>query len=361
MGSVLILGVFLFIPVWLLVNNYLDSGGNVSLPNSAGLGAPRYNYFGSPVEVYTPGNGNSDLCVTFEFLGVNQATSQTDFGVLVGLTSSGKQMIEHDLGKLKHPPKTGTLLLSSKSGLSNFPVSLSISSLENSPAVSCSSNSNILMSQLDQDSGVRLSLQVFTLGTPRAFPDDWYELDDAVSVTIPDTQQLNPSLIMTSRDEDYAVSASVYKPAATVNAGPDILEFTIRRPPLVIWYTYIIAAMPFLLLLPVFVLKYIRRGDGPAPSEVAFGIAAVLVAILPLHAVLVPSLLPNTTRLDIYFGLGIAFLVAASIIWVVGSSTGSSAKQQQQQGDVPPAGNHNTGAPPASPQDSHGPPAPAET
>jgi hypothetical protein len=42
-----------------------------------------------------------------------------------------------------------------------------------------------------------------------------------------------------------------------------------------------------------------------------------MVAILPLHQVLVPSSIPGLTRLDVLFGLGICFLVSASILWVV--------------------------------------------
>src|SRR6266567_4360700 len=180
-------------------------------------------------------------------------------------------------------------------------------------------------------SGIGLTLHVYTLGTPRAFPDDWYELDDAVSVIIPGTT-LYSSLIMTSRDEDYALSASVYQPSKLNNAGPGVLEFTVRRPWLVVTYTYLIAAMPFALLIGVFGIKYCRRGDEPRPFEVAFGVAATLVAILPLHAVLVPPSLPNTTRLDIYFGIGIAFLVASSVIWVIGTSADIPAQPPQAGG-----------------------------
>ncbi len=159
LASLATLGVALFIPAWLLVDNYLNSAGAESLPNDAPLSAPRYNYFGNPVEVYSPGTSNDDLCVTFEFLGVDQATSQTNFGVLVGVTETGKQAIMTELGTLKHRPKTGTLLLSSKSGLSNFAIPFSVSSLEDAPPVSCGGGSgSIQMSQLDLYSGVRLTL-----------------------------------------------------------------------------------------------------------------------------------------------------------------------------------------------------------
>jgi hypothetical protein len=55
----------------------------------------------------------------------------------------------------------------------------------------------------------------------------------------------------------------------------------------------------------------------PAVHEIAFGVAATLVAILPLRAVLVPSSLPSLTRLDIAFGISVALLVALSVTWVI--------------------------------------------
>jgi hypothetical protein len=156
------------------------------------------------------------------------------------------------------------------------------------------------------------------LGAQRAFPNDWYELDDTVSVSVPGIQPLYPSLIMASRDENYSLRASVYKSGAQENAGPNALEFTIRRPWQFWTYTYIVASMPIVLLVGVFLIKYSGRGkEIPKPYEVAFGVAATLVAILPLRSVLVPSTLPSPTRLDIFFGLGIVFLVVGSIIWVL--------------------------------------------
>src|SRR5262249_52289695 len=79
---VLLLGLFA-VPVWLLVSNISDSDGAESLPNDTGLGAPKYNYFGKAAEVYSPQEDGhpTDLCVTFEFLGLNEATSQANFGI----------------------------------------------------------------------------------------------------------------------------------------------------------------------------------------------------------------------------------------------------------------------------------------
>lgn len=90
-----------------------------------------------------------------------------------------------------------------------------------------------------------------------------------------------------------------------------------HRPPWVITYTYWVAAMPFLLLIALLWFKRFALRNPLEPADAAFGLAAAMVAILPLRQVLVPSTIPGLTRLDLLFGLGICFLVAASILWVV--------------------------------------------
>ena len=342
------------IPIWLLVDNYSNSGGVEALAYATSLGAPRYNYFGNPVEVYSPGE-TADLCVTFEFLGLDETNSQASFGILIDATPSGEKLLNH-LKSLKHPPTTGTLQINSTSGLTSIRVPFPVSSLETFPVsvlekaqITCNSSGDVEISKLDFYAGFRTTQSIFTLGTPRAFPDDWYELDDAVNISI-QGMKLGSSLIMTSRDEDYTLSASVYQQGRKHNAGPNILEFTIRRPWLFVVYTYIVAAMPFFLLITIFLLKYCRKPTAtadppgremPKHSEVAFGIVATLVAILPLRSVLVPSSLPSPTRLDIYIGLGAVFLVVSSIIWVVSTSPVNPA------GTAEPAANAQFG--PAAP------------
>ena len=98
--------------------------------------------------------------------------------------------------------------------------------------------------------------------------------------------------------------------------GKHQLFFTVHRPPWIITYTYWVAAMPFLLLIALLCFKRLVLRRPLEPADAAFGLAAAMVAILPLHQVLVPSTIPGLTRLDVLFGLGICFLVAASILWV---------------------------------------------
>ena len=188
--------------------------------------------------------------------------------------------------------------------------------------------------KLDQNALFRTTQSILTLGTQRSFPDDWYELNDTVTIYIPD-KTVYSALLMTSRDQDYSISASVYQPGKVNNAGKNELEFTIRRPWLVVIYIYLVPAMPFFLLITIAIvtIRHLRRrasaeepdghhshGEMPKHSEIAFGVAATLLAVLPLRSVFVPSSYPSPTRLDLWLGLGAVLLVGFSIIWVVETS-----------------------------------------
>lgn len=85
-------------------------------------------------------------------------------------------------------------------------------------------------------------------------------------------------------------------------------------PAWVVTYTYWVAAMPFLLLVALLWFKRFAQRRPLEPSDAAYGLAAAMVAILPLRQVLVPSTIPGLTRLDLMFGLGICCLIAASIL-----------------------------------------------
>ena len=61
--------------------------------------------------------------------------------------------------------------------------------------------------------------------------------------------------------------------------------------------------MPFLLLITLLWFKRFAQRKALEPSDAAFGLAAAMVAILPLRQVLVPSTIPGLTRLDLLFGL----------------------------------------------------------
>jgi hypothetical protein len=137
-------------------------------------------------------------------------------------------------------------------------------------------------------------------------------------------ESLPATLIATTDDQDLQMSVST-DPASLAR-----FQTLLRRSGWFVWYTYVIAAMPFILLIALFsayawrrknektgkVIQYAPARAAPTVHEIAFGVAAALVAILPLRAVLIPSSLPGLTRLDIVFSTGAALLVALSVSWV---------------------------------------------
>lgn len=338
-ASLAIVAAFCFVPVRLFFQNLSDSAGMQNLTQPTVLSPPTDNYYGPPTEIYP--YGSSDVCVAFEFLNMDPATSFATFGIVVGLAPPGRQPIRQWV-------KGGdTLLLriGSNVGLSSILIPVSTSALQpvlalprDQPSSACNNGSK---SRYIRGAGFRMLQNIFVLGQPRAFPNDWYELDDEVTVYLCAAKQSNEdctsglnqngtastprtvpaSLIMTTRDEDWTVT--VNKDGFGSRPTASQLAFILRRPSWVIKYTYFIAILPFLLIIGLFV-AYARRKqiygldqDAPKVHEIAFGVAAALVAILPLRAVLVPSSLPNLTRLDIVFSTGAALLVGLSLTWVL--------------------------------------------
>lgn len=327
-----LIALFCFVPTTLFIQNITGSSGLQSLTDPAGLGAPGSNStYGDATPIYSaPG---SDVCIAFEFLGLDSATSEADFGIVVGATQQGVAKIQSAIDAGYTMP---LLVIRSNAGLSSIPISVPAAYLQRPGA-----SPNCAMSgaaRYIRGAGYRVKQPIFVLGQPRAFPDDWYELDDAVSMymcsgSATQTQDqcvtgLNPdgtassapgplpeSLIVTTSDRDLQVTV-------TRNQQQPELQFTLQRSGLFVAYTYLIASMPFLLMIGLFI-AYTRTSNDwvpdrkvPAVYEIAFGVAATLVAILPLRAVLIPNSLPNLTRLDIFFGMGVTLLVALSLAWV---------------------------------------------
>jgi hypothetical protein len=334
-GSALILAAFLIIPLWLLGDNVASAGDAVTLPSPVSLGAPTDNYFGTPIPVYSAGR-DADFCVVFEFLGVNQATSYVNLGILIGITGHGKKMLT--AGQLA--AKDGQVVFASESGLSTFGVKFPMSPLTTNP-VTCASMMN--PQKLEREAPFRILQPVFALSTPQSFPNDWYEINDKVGVTVAGSW-MSSSLILTSRDAGFRLTANRYK-AADGSSWARRVSFIIHRRWVVVFYTYFIAAMPAVMLIWIFSLIYRRKRSVPhgrlqsrllpGATDVAFGVAATMVAILPLRMVLVPDSLPAPTRLDVFFGLQIALLVALSILWIKNTATWEPACESPPGGQPP--------------------------
>jgi hypothetical protein len=237
---------------------------------------------------------------------------------------------------------TVLLTVSSSVGLSNIEVSVPVSYLVLHRHPSSCENDGLnrdtpvqataIRQKLLEHAGFRVNENIFVLGQPRAFPNDWYELEDSVAAYATrvnknaaivssskyPAEKLSSSLLIMSRDEDLSMQVGLDDSSAATNRDfKHPLMFTISRPGWIIFYTYWVAAMPFMLLITLGWYQCIVKKNVPKAYEVAFGIAATMVAILPLRAVLVPSSLPNLTRLDIVFSTEVALLVALSIVAVV--------------------------------------------
>jgi hypothetical protein len=197
------------VPILLLVQNNFDSAGFESLGNQATtLSPPHDDYYGMPAQVYSAdGYGTSaDFCVTFEFLSLNPSAPDVSLGILVGVTSAG----ESELSTLAQEGyRKVSVVVKSDSGLSNFEIPISTSVLASAPITPCGAHP--LQTNLDQDAAYRATWTLSVLGQPRAFPQDWYELDDSVGVIAGHSeigQEIPSSLIMMSRDEDLRAAGA---------------------------------------------------------------------------------------------------------------------------------------------------------
>jgi hypothetical protein len=333
LASAAIAVAFCFVPAVLLYQN-IDTSGAQTLTRPATVAPSTNGNYGLTTAVNP--STDSAVCVTFEFLGLNTASSYANFGIVVGHTPEG---VGHIDTLIQEGYTTPFLLISSNSGLSSIVIQFPLSALQKDDAsTTCTSGKPTQDSHSDN---YRVLQSIFVLGQPRAFPDDWYQLNDTVSVYLCRAKQaenecttglnlqgaiiqpgstLPTSLVVATDDQDLTMS---------VSRGPlPTLQFVLQRSGWFVAYTYIVAAMPFLLIILLFTAYALNRStkgkkssysparEVPAVYEIAFGVAATLVAILPLRAVLVPSSLPNLTRLDICFGTGAALLVALSVDWV---------------------------------------------
>ena len=293
--------------------------------------------------VYSAPNSPEVFCLSFSFLSLSSGeTSSAQLQITIRTTEQGQAMLEH----VYSPQATGTLTIQSLSGVSSsIPVPLSALKEPNgsAPVISC-----------DQEPPVSRALPVGitvitsspVTGVPRAFPNDWYQLYDLVYLSFPPTSRTKnvlywsgyTSVLMTSNDVDYSLSVIAGTTSTEPNLVPIAIDATIVRPRLFQSYIYLVAAAPFVLLISIFAIYYSRnpRRRKPEPYEIAFGITATLVAILPLRSVLIPSSLPSPTRLDILFGMGTMFLVVSSIIWLIFSTTtpDDDGSQPKNRGSV---------------------------
>jgi uncharacterized membrane protein YhaH (DUF805 family) len=175
------------------------------------------------------------------------------------------------------------------------------------------------LEQLDRSTAFRTTQNILVLGQPRAFPQDWYAASESVAMLAGRGtygQALPSSLIVTAQDQEFSMAVHLDDPTAQAAGKNDPLAFTISRRSLIVSYTYLIGLLPFVLWIGLIFTAFRDKSRSDA-YQVALGVGATMVAILPLRAVLVPNSVPGITRLDILFGIGISSLVILSILLVI--------------------------------------------
>jgi len=340
---VLIVATFSLSPALLLANNIWFSSKPLPFKtNSEILSTPHTTYYGSPVSIYS--SDGSYFCITLGLISLNPAVPSAGFSILFDTTQLGRNHLQ-ELASQGY--NTVVLAIRSNIGLNPIYRNIPFADLGTNPIPSCEypglnqasmTYATTFRKRLLSHAKLRANENVFILGQPRSFPNDWYELVDSVTVyAIKISKNTNradaritekplpSSLFMMSRDEDFSVRVALDGSAQYLAASPDrtnfpmthLLMITARRPIGFILYTYLVAIMPFSLLVILGLFQWINKQNPPPKAyEVAFGVGATLVAILPLHAVLVPATLPSLTRLDIVFSTEIGVLIGLSILAV---------------------------------------------
>jgi hypothetical protein len=177
---------------------------------------------------------------------------------------------------------------------------------------------------------------VVTLGAnPHRYPFDWYAMRADLETGDADGGQFAycspgaPSLATCSSSvptrvelfddsslSGYSVRASLSPPSAP--DGARVLVLKLERDAVTKLYVVVVALIPLvlgLLLLLVFV-AVVPRKRAVGPDAIA-GVAAVLLAILPIRLVLVPGDVTILTLVDYWLGIEMAVLAALAclVVW----------------------------------------------
>jgi hypothetical protein len=214
-----------------------------------------------------------------------------------------------------------SLVLKSGNGVASLVIPIHSSTLVAARPSTCDTASPTLreLGQLDRNAAFRTTQDILVLGQPRAFPEDSYQAGESVAVLAGRGTYgiaLPSSLIIASGNQDFSLGVHLDDAAAGIRGAYYPLVFTVRRSRLFFGYTYLIGALPFVLLVGLMIYAYVNRKMGDI-YQVALAVAATLVAILPLRAVLVPASVPGLTRLDLLFGSGISLLVTLTFAFVI--------------------------------------------
>jgi hypothetical protein len=176
---------------------------------------------------------------------------------------------------------------------------------------------------------------------PRRYPFDWYALRGELSVG-----DLASPLVMCRSDgcgghfpfyltvlsgpniSPFIARASARPAPRQQDEGNQIINIQLQRSSITRAYIVAVACLPLLLgLLLCVVLFGTSRPVGP---DGLTGVAAVLLAILPIRLVLVPSDVSELTLVDFWFALEMALLAAVACVAVWRALGGSDQETRHR-------------------------------
>jgi len=162
-------------------------------------------------------------------------------------------------------------------------------------------------------------------GQPDMYPGDWYWLESEVYIELPDSlwvhepagdfQSVLPMQLFVAAGIEMADKDIVVKQEEDPNGYFSTLDLMIRRDSRTRTYTYGMALLPTLLgLLLWHMLVVSRNRKEQSPGTFMLEAAAVMLAVMPLRAVLVPPDAQGLTRVDLILGFGLVVIVSAVLV-----------------------------------------------
>ncbi len=163
-------------------------------------------------------------------------------------------------------------------------------------------------------------------GFPNYYPSDWYSSSFSVYAQLPDNIALRDTFgaVHFTLPMDVLVCqnltiANGWLGFERVGFNPVILgtsdsvrlvDLYVTRPVATQTFTYLVAILPILMAIVYghYLFFYPRVKEDPL-HDVIIGAATIMIAVLPLRAVLVPPEVQGFTRVDLILGLGLVLIV----------------------------------------------------
>ena len=311
-------------PLWVLGYNVGQSVAPDLAEPAADLDAPYTGSYAAPQSVFEDEVDSAGLvCVSLVVRTVDPLRLTASSSILVTPTQEAQDALAARVTRDESATEDQvTLRVESRLGATDttirMPLAVLLAAERGDLPVECPTDA------LHPRAPYQADVELPVFGQPRAFPNDWYWLTAYVAMFQPagraegDGECCLPfALDVTRGTEDLRMAIEL---GGVVDDAFLPLELEVRRPWRIVVYTYVVAIAPPLILggLLFWQLGRRRRNEAsPAPHELLFGMAAILLALLPLRQVLVPAEIRSLTRVDAAFATIIMLLLWAAIAWTV--------------------------------------------